>query len=89
MSNTICVKMLDSSMMPTIKKGDIVVINKVKKPLDGDMGVYIINGTSFVKRHKEKNGKIFLLSDNGNSEIEIKKTDNFMIFGKVTGIIVE
>lgn len=89
MSNLMCCKVCDASMTPTLKKGGVVMIDKKKIPLNGEIGVFTLNGENLIKRYKEENEEIFLLSDDGNSKIKVNEIDQLKIVGRMVGTFTE
>lgn len=71
-----------SSMEPTYYNGDKLLVTKQNELTVGDIGIFIINGESFVK--ELGNGE--LISHNNNYQnISLNEFDNIKTIGKVIG----
>ncbi|MDD3802967.1 MAG: transcriptional repressor LexA [bacterium] len=71
-----------------LEHNSMVLVDRSLQTKSGDIVVALLNGELTIKRYFEKENEIFLLPENEKySEIEIKKTDDFSIVGKVIGFI--
>lgn len=78
------IKISGDSMSPTFKSGQSVFVKKTSDISVGEIGVFIVNGESFIK----EKGKGCLISHNKKyNKILIKKNDNVNVIGKVVGIL--
>ena len=79
------------SMEPRIPDNSIVVVNTDIKELENrNVGIFLINGESFIKRVVKQNGKEYLVSDNPKYDpIFIDQHDEVTIVGKVIKLVVE
>jgi len=83
-SASLAIKVFDTSMEPTYKKGEYVFI-EYNSPLDNkDVGLFFLNDNFYIRRFLSKRGKITLKADNNAiEEFTITDEDNFYIVGKV------
>lgn len=78
----------DSMSNDGIADGDVLIVDRSVKPLNGAVAVCYLNNGFTVKRLEKKGDKIRLLSANpAFSPIEIQETDELVIWGIVTYII--
>ncbi|MCJ8343226.1 MAG: LexA family transcriptional regulator [Cetobacterium sp.] len=78
------VKVHGNSMTPTITNEAIAILRRNSEVHSGEVGVFFVNGESYIKRFVEKDGIILLYSDNTCYEpIIITKKDDFECCGKV------
>lgn len=78
-----CVRITGNSMEPTYKDGNIVLVKKGQVHI-GDVGIFILDGESFIKELGE--GK--LISHNSKySDLRLEDFNNIYIAGKVIGVI--
>lgn len=76
------------SMEPTIKNSSIILCRKGVDLRNGEIGTFIVNGESYVKRLKVTGNYIALISDNPNYQpIYIGPGDEFIAVGKVLKVI--
>ncbi|WP_294705683.1 LexA family transcriptional regulator [uncultured Fusobacterium sp.] len=76
------------SMEPTIKNQSIILCRQGEELKDGEVGAFLVNGESFVKRIKVTKNFFALLSDNPNYQpIYVYPEDEFKIIGKVLKVI--
>ena len=86
--NIFAVNVYGDSMEPTIKDHSVILCNATKELHDGEVGAFVVNGESYVKRIKKNKDFIVLLSDNPNyNPIYVAPYDDFKIVGKVTKVI--
>lgn len=82
--NCIGVKIHGDSMKPTITDDAIVILKRDVQVSSGEVGIFFVNGESYIKRFVEKNGIILLYSDNTCYEpIIVTNKDDFECCGKV------
>lgn len=62
------VKISGKSMEPTIKDGSIVMVKKVDSLLNGEIGIFSINGEIMCKRYCVEGTEIVLKPDNPSEE---------------------
>lgn len=75
-------------MEPTIKNSSIILCRKGVDLRNGEIGTFIVNGESYVKRLKVTGNYIALISDNPNYQpIYIGPGDEFTAVGKVLKVI--
>lgn len=80
----------DSMLNAGIKPGNILVVDRSRKPCNGHVVIAVVNGEFTVKRLKLKANKIFLEPENDNYlPIEIEEKDDTYIWGVVTSCIQE
>ncbi len=81
------VKISGHSMEPTISDGSIVLVKRIDKLENEEIGIFYLNGDSMCKRYSEINGNKSLIPDNKEFEkIEITSDVNCVIQGKVISI---
>lgn len=86
-NSTFFVKVEGDSMKGVgIFNGDILVVDRSVKPVNGKIVVAVVDGELTVKRLKQEKGKNYLVPENPDYEtIEIKEFTDFQIWGCVTG----
>ncbi|MEI7475273.1 MAG: translesion error-prone DNA polymerase V autoproteolytic subunit [bacterium] len=85
--STISIRVIGDSMVDAgIFEDDIIVVEKGREPVLGDIVVAIVDGEFTVKYYKMKNGQIFLEPANNNYP-NIIPSNEMMIFGVVTGLV--
>lgn len=73
-----------TSMVPTIRPGDMVFVDTWAEPKNGDKIVSSINGLLTVKIFENSGRGLFLVPKNGDfAEREVRPNDNFRIIGVV------
>lgn len=78
------IKIKGDSMEPVISDGSIVWVNRDISPVNGEIGIFILNGESLCKRLEYSGEKCFLISENKlYPPIEIKDNDDIRAVGKV------
>ena len=76
------------SMEPKIKSGDLVIVNKNNKPVDGNIVVCVNNEEVLIKKIQQiDNDNIFLTSLNQAYKAILANKNNFKIEGVVKGIL--
>lgn len=76
------------SMEPTIKNSSIILCRKGVEVRNGEIGAFIVNEESYVKRLKVTGNYIALISDNPNYQpIYIGPGEEFSAVGKVLKVI--
>lgn len=80
------VRITGDSMEPAYYDGEIAWVQQMDSILNGETGIFCLNGCSYIKKlHDEPEG-CFLVSLNKKYEpIPILETDSLKIFGKVVG----
>jgi len=87
-TSTFFVKAQGESMMPVIRSGDLLVIDRAQTVKNGDIILAIVDGEFTVKRFLRSGGSIHLLPENHKyPPIEIKEEDRFELWGVVMHII--
>ena len=87
-SSLFAVNVVGDSMEPTIKNSSIILCRKGVDLRNGEIGTFIVNGESYVKRLKVTGNYIALISDNPNYQpIYIGPGDEFTAVGKVLKVI--
>ena len=78
----------DSMIGAGIHEGDILVINRSIKPVNGKIVVAVVDGEFTVKRFGIKNNKIYLSPENPEYKIiDITNTYETTIWGVVTNVV--
>lgn len=76
------------SMEPTIKDSSIILCRRGVEVRNGEIGAFIVNDESYVKRLKVTGNYIALISDNPNYQpIYIGPGEEFRVVGKVLKVI--
>lgn len=76
------------SMEPTIFNKSVIFFKEDVKLVDGDIGIFILEGEGFIKRFFKKKGIIVLDSDNSEyAPIIVNEYDDFKICGKVIKVL--
>ena len=76
----------DSMIEAGIHDGDLVVIDKSKKPLDGDIGAFLVYGTEATVKYIDTiRNKQYLIPANKNYE-NIEISENISVVGKVVSL---
>lgn len=72
------------SMIPLYNDGDKVIVSQRSEVLHGDIGIFVVNGTAYIKQYGENE----LISLNPAAKnIKISEYDNIVCMGKVIGKI--
>ena len=79
------VEVRGDSMIPRYNDGDIVLVKQSESIYENEIGVFILNGESFIK--KMGNGRLISLNP-AYSPIEIHEYDSIRCAGRVIGTIV-
>ncbi len=86
--NLFAINVKGDSMEPTIKNQSIILCRQGEELKDGEVGAFLVNGESFVKRIKVTKNFFALLSDNPNYRpIYVYPEDEFKVIGKVLKVI--
>lgn len=86
--NIFAINVKGDSMEPTIKNQSIILCKQGDELRDGEVGAFLVNGESFVKRIKVAKNFFALLSDNPNYQpIYVYPQDEFKVIGKVLKVI--
>ncbi|KAA3436718.1 LexA family protein [Rufibacter hautae] len=88
-TTTYMLKVRGSSMVDAdINEGDILVIDKSLKPIDGKPVIFFVDGEFTVKTFKRINGKAFLMPANpAYRPIELTEEMNLQVWGVVIWVI--
>lgn len=88
-SATFYVKASGNSMIGAgIHNGDILIVDKSIKPIDGKVVIAILDGEFTVKRLRMKENGISLIAENPNNKsIEITPERDFKVWGVVIHVI--
>lgn len=80
------VRISGDSMEPLYHTGDVAWIQKKDSIANGEIGIFCLNGNTYIKElHDEPDG-VFLVSLNEKYQpIQVLESDSFKIFGKVIG----
>ena len=80
------VRISGDSMEPLYHTGDVAWIQKKDSIANGEIGIFYLNGNTYIKElHDEPDG-VFLVSLNEKYQpIQVLESDSFKIFGKVIG----
>ena len=78
------IRLNGDSMSPTYINGQIVWVHKTTELLDGDIGIFFLDGSAYCKRlHKEKD-YVELISINPKyAPIHVTEESDFRIYGRV------
>ncbi|MBP5331191.1 MAG: LexA family transcriptional regulator, partial [Lachnospiraceae bacterium] len=72
------------SMEPRYKDKSIVWVKQQNSLIDGNIGIFYLNGDAFCKKYHEEDGKVFLVSLNTKyAPVRVRESDSFRIFGRV------
>lgn len=78
----------DSMLGAGIFSGDLLVVDRSKKPKYGNVVIAAVSGELTVKRYQFKNNTVYLVSENKKyPPIVIRDEDEFIIWGVVTFVI--
>lgn len=76
------IKVSGDSMIPDYNDGDIVLVSQKAEMQYGNIGIFVINGNSYIKEY----GKTDLISRNpAYPNIKVLPSDNIVCMGKVVG----
>ena len=76
------------SMEPTMRDGDILMVDKSIEPKINSVVIAAVNGEMTVKRLTEVNGKLTLTADNPKyPTVNVEDFDESMIWGVVTNVV--
>ncbi len=77
----------DSMIGASIQDGDILVVDRSKKPVDGKIVIALVNGEYTVKRLSIEGDVIELRPENPDySPIQLSGMDELIVWGVVTGL---
>ncbi len=77
----------DSMIGASIQHGDILVVDRSKKPVDGNIVIALVNGEYTVKRLSINSDVIELCPENPDfSSIHLSGMDELIVWGVVTGL---
>ena len=81
---TFCVQVNGNSMEPTFDDGDYIWVHQQPTLDNGDIGVFYVDGNSYVKEYSVTEQGVFLVSHNEKyAPIRITELSDARIFGKV------
>tara|TARA_Y100001934_G_scaffold2279_1_gene3572 strand:- start:131 stop:544 length:414 start_codon:yes stop_codon:yes gene_type:complete len=76
------------SMEPTMRDGDILMVDKSMEPKTNSVVIAAVNGEMTVKRLTEVDGNLTLTADNPKyPSVNVEDFDESMIWGVVTNVI--
>ena len=82
------IRISNQSMEPTIRKMDILMVNRSVLPKVGKIVLADINGEVIVKRLSKVDGQMTLTADNPNyPDVKVGDFNESMIWGVVTNVI--
>lgn len=86
---TFFVRVAGTSMVDAgIHDGDILVVDRAVEAVDGKVVVAAINGNLSVKRLKQEDDEVYLVSENEDyDDIEVTPHNEFQVWGVVTYVI--
>lgn len=71
-------------MEPTFKKGTYAFVELNSLLNNKEIGLFSLDNEILIRRFYDKKGKIVLKADNKEiADIDVKKTNNFYIIGKI------
>jgi len=74
------------SMMPYYEHGQIAWVHQQETLENGDIGIFLLNGESYIKKLKTSKDGTYLISLNDKyPPREVKPEHSFYVFGKVVG----
>jgi len=80
------VRVSGDSMLPRFTDQQVVWVHEQNFVEDGAIGIFYVDGNTYLKKYKQIPDGVCLLSFNPAYEpIPIKDTDSFRVFGKVVG----
>ena len=80
----------DSMTGAGIHNGDLLIVDRSKEPISGNVVIAVIDGELTVKRLRIKKGKFTLEPENDNYQVqEITEGMEFEVWGVVTNVIHE
>lgn len=80
------VRISGDSMEPVYHDGDIAWIEKMDSIQNGEIGIFYLNGSSYIKKlHDEPDGCFLVSLNKKYKPIPILESDSLKIFGKVVG----
>lgn len=80
------VRISGDSMEPKYHNNDIAFIQKRESISSGEIGIFSLNGSAFIKKLYDEPDGLYLISLNEKYDpIPIREGDSFKIFGKVVG----
>ena len=78
------IRLNGDSMTPRYLDGQIVWVHRTSELLDGDIGIFYLDGNAYCKRlHREKNHMELLSINPAYEPIKIQEGSDFRIFGRV------
>lgn len=88
-NNMYAIKILESSMEPTIRKNSFVLLNQVSKVPNNCVGAFLLDGNFYIRRLLSFNNKTYLRSDNNaeSPDILVNPNDSFITLGKYVGAL--
>ena len=82
------IRISNQSMEPTIRKMDILMVNRSVLPKVGKIVLADVNGEVIVKRLSKVDGQMTLTADNPNyPDVKVGDFNELMIWGVVTNVI--
>ena len=82
------IRISNQSMEPTIRKMDILMVNRSVLPKVGKIVVADVNGEVIIKRLSKVDGQMTLTADNPNyPDVKVGDFNESMIWGVVTNVI--
>ena len=83
-SASLAIKVSDTSMEPTLKKGSYAFVELNSLLNNKEIGLFSVDNKIVIRRFSDKKGKIVLKSDNKDfDDIAVSKSNNFYIIGKI------
>jgi SOS-response transcriptional repressor LexA len=80
------IRVAGDSMEPRYHDGDILWVEKQEELDEDEIGVFFLNGDSYIKKlHLGKRGTQLISLNAEYAPIEIRPSDSFRVFGRVVG----
>lgn len=78
----------DSMIGAGVHSGDLLVVDRSLKPVEGSVVIAVVDGDLTVKRVRRESGRVFLVADNSAyPPIAIHDETSFEVWGVVTYVI--
>jgi len=84
---TFLIKVIGSSMYPTLHVGDLLIVKSDVDFTDNKIGIIAVNNTDFTVKRYNKNNEILVADNKEFSNIKIQEDDTLLCLGVVVNLI--